>query len=989
MLLWQLLFTLLYCLICNLFQTVSSNTNNIDEVCFQLAIQYGSKNIILQKQLSPLYNKPVWSIPNVHNINNNILVSYDQWTKSWEIMLPTTSSNLPNIYRVESVTTIPPSTIYTHKFTQAKLYFTTTCLSNTPPIDPSDLTYPKTVTSCAEILTFFNSTIPNGIYEITINNKIYQVYCAFDMENEFAWTLVESFAQSYALTLYSLSFNLGISPNNPTHSDTVYRLPIKQMQSIQSVSTHNLVTCNFDLSMTHDYLLLDTIQTGWNILTKTRSICREITELNIRGYQCNNGTAPFWTLSNHFHIDSSYDKCQCDQWIDTSIKNEDDFGQFRYFNRQHACAASNMSTTNYWMGSKVDFPSRFKSTCPEGIDGCSELNLCTSCHETCEYCQNLNSSLCGALNCMTCADINNDGLDNDYSFEIIETDGTGICWNNSTYKSTCPPEIDECTPMNSCEECDSTCEYCQHSSKQKCTSSDCITCIDESYHLIPHAKYTYFPLGPHFTNTGTCHHNSTFLSTCPAGIKGCLPHNQCTQCHSSCEYCQSNAWGWLDFNVIMTCDPHECITCKDPMNKFVQLREDGTGYCMNYTQPITTNTPCPICQNCTEINTLLPDITTTTIPPTDCSKCPLTTIPCDCTHTTNILTTTDTTNAEPCNTEIRYINVTVDCPDPEPATPCPTYIDGTTDMPNKGPTTYGPTTSPVVIIHEDCDYCVHECGMIYPPQPTVSPTIRPNEVKIAANYSVTVELRIEYDNVHDLCPTDDSFGDYFLELSTCQVLDIESTFCEIVSITTIQTLPTDINSGNVRRLIDNVIDEFAIFIAMDISADNINDFSDIERQINDNSFAGAVNQKWQINSANTARKITQIWTEEDIITPSPVEQFTIAPSTTTTDYTGGDEFGVQDETVGKIGKPTAIGMVIGISIVLVFCACLCVQCRNKKYKDKSPQESDMTEGITDAETNEDNDNDNDNEYSNISALPHADHNENMNQLERIDNGDEA
>ena len=110
--------------------------------------------------------------------------------------------------------------------------------------------------------------------------------------------------------------------------------------------------------MNTDYLLLDNNKNGWNILTKTRSICRPITEVNVRGYQCNEGTAPFWTLSNHFHLDSSYtsSQCSCTNWTHDAVRSEDNFGQYRYPNSDFSCSATNISTTNFWMGSSVSVP---------------------------------------------------------------------------------------------------------------------------------------------------------------------------------------------------------------------------------------------------------------------------------------------------------------------------------------------------------------------------------------------------------------------------------------------------------------------------------------------------------------------------------------------------------------------------------------------------------------------------------------------------------
>eukprot|EP01084_Bolivina_argentea_P000605 1129_1 len=68
----------------------------------------------------------------------------------------------------------------------------------------------------------------------------------------------------------------------------------------------------------------------------------------------------------------------------------------------------------------------FKSTCPQETNGCNIHNECTSCHETCEYCQS-GSIECGALDCMTC-------VDESYQLEQIYGDGTGECTNKNVTK---------------------------------------------------------------------------------------------------------------------------------------------------------------------------------------------------------------------------------------------------------------------------------------------------------------------------------------------------------------------------------------------------------------------------------------------------------------------------------------------------------------------------------------------------------------------------
>lgn len=198
---------------------------------------------------------------------------------------------------------------------------------------PQPLSYPSHLASCAQILSFLNaSSLPDGVYWMDLAGRQTQAYCQFDAENAFAWTLVESFAMLFASSLYSLSFNLGINARSPQQRHSVYRLPLLEMQALQAVSSHNLVTCDWDASLSRasDLVLLDTARDGWHLLSKTGAICRSVTRVRIRGHECANGSAPFWTLANHFHIDSSYaaDECSCHAWRDTALRNEDNFGQY-------------------------------------------------------------------------------------------------------------------------------------------------------------------------------------------------------------------------------------------------------------------------------------------------------------------------------------------------------------------------------------------------------------------------------------------------------------------------------------------------------------------------------------------------------------------------------------------------------------------------------------------------------------------------------------
>lgn len=59
------------------------------------------------------------------------------------------------------------------------------------------------------------------------------------------------------------------------------------------------------------------------------------------------------------------------------------------------------------------------TTCPLGVGGCSKENQCTSCDETCVFCQNLDDTTCGPADCMTCEE--------GYRLVQVFDDGTGNC----------------------------------------------------------------------------------------------------------------------------------------------------------------------------------------------------------------------------------------------------------------------------------------------------------------------------------------------------------------------------------------------------------------------------------------------------------------------------------------------------------------------------------------------------------------------------------
>ena len=70
-------------------------------------------------------------------------------------------------------------------------------------------------------------------------------------------------------------------------------------------------------------------------------------------------------------------------------------------------------------GATDNYSSQVERTCPLDIPGCSTDNMCTSCDESCGFCQNTGSEFCGPDDCMTCPD--------GFRLDQVYDDGTGTC----------------------------------------------------------------------------------------------------------------------------------------------------------------------------------------------------------------------------------------------------------------------------------------------------------------------------------------------------------------------------------------------------------------------------------------------------------------------------------------------------------------------------------------------------------------------------------
>ena len=197
------------------------------------------------------------------------------------------------------------------------------------------------------------------------HGDVRQIMCAFIKINDtavFIANLFESFSLSsgaFNATLSSQAMfdDFGENEQDLTNLHESYRWNKDRILSMHEFDkTYLFMTCNFDISMSKDYVLTKFYSEFlWDSDIGTDNNCYKVEYSNIRGYQCDSQSVNFWSLSKnmHFRIDSHFCHCQCCQWNNGSVASEDNFGFYKNFNPEFACSATDASTTNYWLGSIV------------------------------------------------------------------------------------------------------------------------------------------------------------------------------------------------------------------------------------------------------------------------------------------------------------------------------------------------------------------------------------------------------------------------------------------------------------------------------------------------------------------------------------------------------------------------------------------------------------------------------------------------------------
>ena len=188
------------------------------------------------------------------------------------------------------------------------------------------------------------------------DNQPFQVFCNFNATT--SWTLI----QSYQLE-EKAEFRKPFFTNDPKNAEIPnwlsYRLSKVRMQSIQRDSSRWRMTCQYDTDGLNYTDYVEGLKVRLDILTLVYSRCIKVEFINVRGYSCTNCTAKLKQKDNRpFHHDSYYSPRQCEFKLNAiqqcGPRREDNFGYYSCVNTAHRCSMNGRSTTQTWLGSKIN-----------------------------------------------------------------------------------------------------------------------------------------------------------------------------------------------------------------------------------------------------------------------------------------------------------------------------------------------------------------------------------------------------------------------------------------------------------------------------------------------------------------------------------------------------------------------------------------------------------------------------------------------------------
>ncbi|XP_031561509.1 uncharacterized protein LOC116297426 [Actinia tenebrosa] len=211
--------------------------------------------------------------------------------------------------------------------------------------------YCEFIVSCAGI----PGKPKSGVHTITRPSLTSQlkVYCDFTSEPDYVWTLVESFEYSKKMNYFYWKLFEDHPVNESSPNWVNYRLSLEDMTHIRTNATHWRVTCNFESAdfSNSDYVRVD--MKTLDLLQQISTTCHQPDFLRLQGTTC---TGNCKTLYRHdkyhpYFAPCLYNNCK---FVGCSGHTYEAFGAYEVVNRLHHCSSSPKSTTNWWIGYKLN-----------------------------------------------------------------------------------------------------------------------------------------------------------------------------------------------------------------------------------------------------------------------------------------------------------------------------------------------------------------------------------------------------------------------------------------------------------------------------------------------------------------------------------------------------------------------------------------------------------------------------------------------------------
>lgn len=191
----------------------------------------------------------------------------------------------------------------------------------------------------------------------TLGN-FFKTYCDLSSEEDFVWTLIETFSMANLQHFAGAHFGRDWPRNDRSMNWLEFRLTQNAMNYIINYqgATHFRATCDFKedpFDINTDYLRGEISNmnffSGGSDITET---CIEYERVRIFGVGCDDCTAETWHAPGyHVHIEDN--SCDLQVAITHYGSRREYFGYFQAINNNHACASSSGATTQWWLGVKL------------------------------------------------------------------------------------------------------------------------------------------------------------------------------------------------------------------------------------------------------------------------------------------------------------------------------------------------------------------------------------------------------------------------------------------------------------------------------------------------------------------------------------------------------------------------------------------------------------------------------------------------------------